>query len=139
MCLRLSCPVGACHYLGLGTPKLHSFDPSFLDGHEEAFANHIICRACTCGGHQLYERPIGRKGLSQHWEDLQLLGWKGRGCCLQVIYGAVMLQWHLLYLCQPLLICLISFLILTVFICEGTVTQGTHAANVTPFFSLSKK
>ena len=26
--------------MGLGTPKLHSFDPSFLDSHEEAFANH---------------------------------------------------------------------------------------------------
>ena len=40
MCLRLSCPVGAFHYLGFRTPKPHSFDPSFLDGHEEAFANH---------------------------------------------------------------------------------------------------
>ena len=40
VCLRLSCPVGAFHYLGLETPKLHSFDPSFLVGLEEAFANH---------------------------------------------------------------------------------------------------
>ena len=35
VCLRLMCPVGAFHYLGLGTPKLHSFDLSFLDGHED--------------------------------------------------------------------------------------------------------
>ena len=40
LCLRLSCPVGAFHYLGLGTPKLHSFDPSFLVGLEEVIANH---------------------------------------------------------------------------------------------------
>ena len=36
----ISCLVGAFQYLGLGTPKLHSFDPFFLGGHEEAFANH---------------------------------------------------------------------------------------------------
>ena len=40
MCPRLSRPVGAFRYLGLGTPKLHSFDLSFLVGLEEAFANH---------------------------------------------------------------------------------------------------